>query len=95
MHDQVVDKPDVLIKLSHDQALVLSDWLDRVESTEAFQRVVDDRAVWSALHRIGGTLDKALPDLFASDYAERLRAAQERLIESLGDFGAEPSGDQG
>ncbi|MGN9920231.1 hypothetical protein [Micromonospora palomenae] len=78
---------EVTIRLSHDQALVLSDWLGRVEATEAFVRVVDDRAVWSALLTISGTLDKALPGLFAPGYRERLQAARDRLLDQLGDFG--------
>jgi hypothetical protein len=47
-----------VIKLSHDQALVLSDWLDRVMGTEAFDRLVDDPAVWSALYNISGFLKR-------------------------------------
>jgi hypothetical protein len=88
----VVD--DVTIRLSHDQALVLSDWLERVEATEAFGRVVDDRAVWSALFKISGTLETTLPDIFARDYKARLEAARERLIATLGDFGL-PEDDDG
>jgi hypothetical protein len=55
-----MSRGEVVIKLSHDQALVLSDWLERMETSRAFAQVVDDRAVWSALHRISGTLDKSL-----------------------------------
>ncbi|MFE3458145.1 hypothetical protein ACFXKD_11410 [Nocardiopsis aegyptia] len=78
---------DVTIRLSPDQALVLSDWLDRAEGGPALDAAVDDRAVWSALHTISGTLDTALPAIFASDYAARLAAARGRLLASLGDVG--------
>ena len=76
---------DIVIRLSADQALVLSDWLDRVEHTAAFGAVVHDRAVWSALLRISGTLDTSVAVIFASDYKDRLAAARERLLDSLGD----------
>ncbi|MFJ2080607.1 hypothetical protein ACIOGW_36130 [Streptomyces anulatus] len=39
----------------------------------------DDPAVWAPIHRIAGTLDKALPELFASDYDQQLEAARQRL----------------
>ncbi|MEU5417837.1 hypothetical protein [Streptomyces sp. NPDC020667] len=71
-------EPVVVIGLSHDEALVLSDWLERLQMTD-LSRMVDDPAVWAPIHRIAGTLDKALPGLFAADYDERLAAARERL----------------
>ncbi|MFH9681155.1 hypothetical protein [Streptomyces globisporus] len=42
-------------------------------------RVVDDLAVWAPIHRIVGTLCKALPELFAPDCDRRLEAAPQRL----------------
>lgn len=75
------------IELSDDQALVLSDWLDRVMHKAEFAAVVDDRAVWSALLRVSGALDTQIPAIFSSSYADRLREAQDRLITELGDFG--------
>lgn len=68
----------IVIRLTRDEALVLSEWLERLQMTD-LGRVVDDSAVWAPLHRIAGTLDRALPDLFAADYAERLDAARRRL----------------
>ncbi|WP_235502855.1 MULTISPECIES: hypothetical protein [unclassified Kitasatospora] len=59
---------------------MLSDWLDRMEGSAAFDALVGDRAVWSALHRISGTLDTSLVGIFAPDYAERLEAARQRLV---------------
>ncbi|TXS37756.1 hypothetical protein [Streptomyces sp. OR43] len=75
------------IELSQDQALVLSDWMDRVLHTREFAAQVDDRAVWSALFTISGTLETSLPAIFAVDYGEQLEAARERLLPQLGDFG--------
>lgn len=68
----------VTITLTSDEALVLSDWLYRLQMTD-LSRVVDEPAVWAPIHRIAGTLDKALSELFAPDYNQRLEAARERL----------------
>ncbi|GII63363.1 hypothetical protein Skr01_34480 [Sphaerisporangium krabiense] len=81
-----MDGKPITITLSADQALVLSDWLERLEADTALRRVVDDPAVWSALHTIGGTLDKSLTLIFSADYTDRLASARERLIEALGGF---------
>ncbi|WP_225804590.1 hypothetical protein [Streptomyces sp. NK15101] len=69
---------EIILRLTPDEALVLSDRLERVQMT-GLSRLVDDAAVWSPLHRIAGTLDKSLPEIFAADYAERLEAARRRL----------------
>lgn len=42
-------------------------------------RLVDDEAVWAPIHRLAGTLDKAVPGIFAADYSERLETARRRL----------------
>ncbi|MEU6322334.1 hypothetical protein [Streptomyces sp. NPDC047009] len=75
-----VREDSVIITLTDDQALVLSDWLERMEGSEAFNALVDDQAVWAALNRISGTLDKSLVGIFAPDYAERLQAARQRIV---------------
>ncbi|MFF4769794.1 hypothetical protein ACFY1V_25085 [Streptomyces sp. NPDC001255] len=68
----------VTIELTGDEALVLSHWLERLQMTD-LGRVVDDPAVRVPIHRIAGTLDKALPELFAPDYDQRLEGARQRL----------------
>ncbi|MFI6693089.1 hypothetical protein ACIBLA_15225 [Streptomyces sp. NPDC050433] len=68
----------VTIKLTTDEALVLSHWLEKLQMSD-LSRVVDDPAVWAPIHRIAGTLDKALPELFARDYDQRLETARRRL----------------
>ncbi|MGA5289925.1 hypothetical protein [Streptomyces pseudogriseolus] len=73
-----VSDNQVTIKLTSDEALVLSHWLEKLQMT-GLSRVVDDPAVWAPIHRIAGTLDKALPGLFAPDYDQRLEAARQRL----------------
>ncbi|MER6476921.1 hypothetical protein ACFFSH_34185 [Streptomyces filamentosus] len=73
-----MENEQIIIKLTPDEALVLSDWLERVQMTD-LSRLVDDEAVWAPIHRLAGTLDKSLPGIFAADYAERLDAARHRL----------------
>jgi hypothetical protein len=61
---------EFVIRLDHEPALVLSDWLDRVMNTERFEALVDEEpAVWLPLRQISGALETTLPDVFAADYA--------------------------
>ncbi|WP_327381111.1 hypothetical protein [Streptomyces sp. NBC_01207] len=71
----------ITVELTRDEALVLSDWLERVQMTH-LSRLVEDGAVWAPIHRLAGTPDTALPEIFAADYAERLAAARLRLLPS-------------
>ena len=75
------------LNLSRDQALVLSAWLDRKMSQKQFADVVDDRAVWSALLQISGTLETSLREVFETEYDDHVGRARERLLLELGDFG--------
>ncbi|WP_281594747.1 hypothetical protein [Micromonospora sp. WMMD882] len=76
---------DVSIKLTQDQALVLSAWLDKVIGTARFDALADeDVAVWAALHRISGALETSLAEIFTPEYAAHLDAARERLRADLG-----------
>lgn len=80
---------DITVTFSRDQALVMSDWLhDRLGTTE-FDGLVDrtDRAAWSPIYAIKGTLEHELTEIFMPDYTERLAAARERLLDSLGSIG--------
>jgi hypothetical protein len=79
---------DIAIHLSRDQAIVLSDWLDRQMKKSSFASVVDDRAVWSSLLRISGSLEQKLPEIFNEDYGRLLESSRERLIATRGEFGA-------
>ncbi|MEV6108822.1 hypothetical protein AB0M28_29585 [Streptomyces sp. NPDC051940] len=76
----------IIIKLSRDQAFVLSDWLyDVTMKSDKLSAIVGDRSVWSPLHTIAGTLDKSLAEIFMPDYGTRLEEARRRLIEVMGD----------
>lgn len=77
----------VELTLTIDQALVLSDWLERVMPRDDFSTFVDDRAVWSPLLKISGTLETNLPEVFDPSYKGLLEQARGRLVSELGDFG--------
>ncbi|MER6628542.1 hypothetical protein ABT301_09905 [Streptomyces sp. NPDC000987] len=75
-----MDEEAITIRLTRDQAFVLSDWLYQVMfRSDDLDGIVRDRAVWSPIHAISGTLDKTLSEIFAPDYGPRLEAAKERL----------------
>lgn len=84
----------MIIKLSHDQAFVLSHWLYEVENSGELDAIVGDRAVWSPLHAISGTLEASLAEIFMPDYSRRLEAAKERLVDATyGDSDEAPEAD--
>jgi hypothetical protein len=84
----VVTEDGFMIKLSRDQALVLSDWLYRMIGSAEFDGFVDqDKAVWSPLYQIAGALETSLAEVFMPDYGDRLDAARQRLLDSLGEVG--------
>ncbi|MGW2770677.1 hypothetical protein [Streptomyces sp. NPDC001275] len=95
-----MDDETVLIKLTRDQAFVLSDWLYAVMMrSDKLDAIVPDRAVWSGIYAISGTLETTLPEVFMPDYASRLDEARQRLLDAMGGEEADhslsrpPSGD--
>lgn len=80
----MVDDEAITIRLTRDQAFVLSDWLYQVMfRSDDLEGIVHDRAVWSPIYAISGTLDKTLSEIFMPDYGPRLEAAKERLRTDL------------
>lgn len=73
-----MEDPQITIKLTRDEATILSDWLERLQMTD-LSNTVDNPAAWAPIHRIAGQLDKILPTLFFPDYDERLEEARHRL----------------
>ncbi|MCX5093700.1 hypothetical protein OOK36_33390 [Streptomyces sp. NBC_00365] len=70
----------ITIRLTRDQAFVLSDWRYQVMfKSDDLAGIIRDRAVWSPVYAISGTLDKTLSELFMPDYGVRLEAAKDRL----------------
>ncbi|TLQ45374.1 hypothetical protein [Streptomyces marianii] len=79
-----MDDEEITIRLTRDQAFVLSDWLYQVMfQSDDLEGIMRDRAVWSPIYTISGTLDTTLSEIFMPDYAERLDAAKERLRADL------------
>lgn len=73
-----VDEEAITIRLTRDQGFVLSDWLYQVMlQSDDLEGIVHDRAVWSPIYAISGTLDKTLSEIFMPDYGLRLEAAKE------------------
>ncbi|MFD7979276.1 hypothetical protein [Streptomyces sp. NPDC059071] len=80
-----MDDEPVIIRLTRDQAFVLSDWLyDVMMRSDKLDAIVPDRAVWSGIYAISGTLETTLVEIFMPDYADRLEQARQRLLEALG-----------
>jgi hypothetical protein len=87
-----VDEEAITIRLTRDQAFVLSDWLYRVMfKSDDLEKIVHDRAVWSPIYAISGTFDKTLSEIFMPDYGPRLEAAKERLRVDLYSGAEEPT----
>ncbi|MEU8850649.1 hypothetical protein AB0C70_31460 [Streptomyces sp. NPDC048564] len=79
-----MDEDAITIRLTRDQAFVLSDWLYHVMfQSDDLEGIVHDRAVWSPIYSISGTLDTTLSEIFMPDYGPRLEAAKERLRADL------------
>ncbi|MGW1267192.1 hypothetical protein [Streptomyces sp. NPDC002491] len=87
-----MDDEAISIRLTRDQAFVLSDWLYQVIfQSDDLEGIVRDRAIWSPIYAISGTLDKALSEIFMSDYGPRLEAAKQRLRADLYGASDEPA----
>ncbi|MFE7183248.1 hypothetical protein [Streptomyces erythrochromogenes] len=77
-----MDEEPVTIKLTRDQAFVLSDWLYEVMmQSDKLDAIVPDRA---GIYAISGTLEMTLPEVFRPDYVGCLDRARQRLLEAVG-----------
>ncbi|MEV5479262.1 hypothetical protein [Streptomyces sp. NPDC052207] len=66
-----MDDEAITIKLTRDQAFVLSHWLYQVMfQSDDLEGIVRDRAVWSPIYAISGTLEAAKERLRANLYGE-------------------------
>ena len=67
----------ITLQLTKSQALVLFEWLVTHTGDDAIHELhVNDSAERDVLWGLEGKLEKALPDVFAPDYSERLNAAR-------------------
>jgi hypothetical protein len=70
----------VHLQLSRDEALVLFEWVHRIEDAGRFRQVVHQSAEVVALWRLSGVLEEALAEPFGPNYQDLVRAASERLL---------------
>lgn len=70
------------LDLTNDQALVLFEWLARLDAAEAFP--VEDPAEEQVLWCLHGQLEKALSEPFRADYRELVEQARARVKASFG-----------
>lgn len=76
LHDGLGDMT-VSLTLDEDQALVLLDWLARLDSADAFP--VEDRAEELVLWALHGQLEKANMPNFSPHYRELVAAARAKV----------------
>lgn len=70
------------IEMSDDEALVLFEWLARLDDKAAFP--VEDEAEEQVLWKIHGQLEKVLREPFLANYRELVSAARERVKAAFG-----------
>ena len=69
---------DITITLTKDEALVLVDWLGKIEGIPALSKTPEEKALW----RLEGYLEKQLVELFDPNYGMLVAAARQRLTET-------------
>jgi hypothetical protein len=74
-------KRTIHLQLSRDAALVLFEWIHRVEDEGRFRQVVRGSAEVVALWALSATLEKTLPEPSDPNYGDLVRAASDRLLE--------------
>lgn len=75
-----VQQKDVAVKLSHDEALVLFEWLSRTDDlTNHFGGIVEDQAEQRALWNLTALLERAMTDPFRPEYSTLVERARARL----------------
>ncbi|MFC3503583.1 hypothetical protein ACFOOK_21780 [Micromonospora krabiensis] len=71
---------EVVVRLTHDEALVLFEWLHRTdERTNGFTGLVEDQAEQRALWNLTCLFEPLLAELFRPDYQELVEQARSRL----------------
>jgi hypothetical protein len=72
-----MDSEPVTLTLTHDEALVLFEFLARNEGADSFPIV--DQAEEKALWRLHGQLEKRLVEIFLPNYHELVQQARDRV----------------
>ncbi|TMC51233.1 MAG: hypothetical protein E6J14_02000 [Chloroflexi bacterium] len=71
---------DIAVRLTHDEALVLSEWLDRLQNA-GLRPLVEHGGEVVAIGALVGRLDELLAELFDPRYRDLVVAARSRLVE--------------
>ncbi|MCM0674845.1 hypothetical protein NCC78_09095 [Micromonospora phytophila] len=75
-----MDQDEVVVRLSHDEALVLFEWLSRTdELTNDFGDLVEDQAEQRALWNLTCLLERVLVEPVRSEHRELVEQARSRL----------------
>lgn len=80
------DSPEVLLRLTADEALVLGSLLSRLDCGESWSQtlVLSDPSERAAIWALQAALERELAEPFRQDYDQLLAAAQQRLREKAG-----------
>lgn len=71
---------EVVVRLSHDEALVLFEWLSRTdERTSDFADLIEDQAEQRALWNLTALLERELVDPVQAEYRTLVDEARSRL----------------
>jgi hypothetical protein len=73
----------VRLHLTHDEALVLFEWLSEREDDGALDPLIEHWSEQLVLWRLQGQLEKALVEPFHPEYRELLASARERLVADI------------
>jgi hypothetical protein len=70
--------PNVTLSLTHDQALVLFEWLSREDGRNGIP--TEHQAEQKVLWEVEGQLERALVEPLQPNYSEAVSAARERIM---------------
>jgi hypothetical protein len=73
-------RPKVTLQLSGDEALVLFEWIHRMEDKDQLKRTAEHGGEVVALWRLSGILESELSEPFDKDYKDLVAQARDRLI---------------
>jgi hypothetical protein len=78
----MMDEERLHLELTRAEALVLFEWLVRLDSAEAFP--IEDQAEQNVLWSLDGQLEKAPTEPLASNYRELLEESRRKVLASSG-----------
>jgi hypothetical protein len=72
---------DVVVNFTHDEALVLFEWVHRMADTDSFPSVTIDPAEVIALDALAALLERELIEPFDDNYDALVNDARQRLCQ--------------